>query len=159
MKYFSDLPTVIFFSTLPKTDIYFIILYRHILYFGLKYPNNGRYLITWLRLPSCLRSFNRKKNILQLSCKPDTFCFISGSDTGIFERTARRLSLKARKSSGSKSTQVVTPPSSPDVKSRKQWPRLYLGYSINRAWIKIIYVSWKVTKNSPMSPALFRILN
>lgn len=48
-------------------------------------------------------------------------CFIAAgsSDTGIFERTAKRLSLNRRKVS--KTSQHQTPPESPEARSKKSW--------------------------------------
>ena len=50
---------------------------------------------------------------------PDVIIYFTAgsSDTGIFERTARRLSLNRRKAS--KSSQHQTPPESPEARSKK----------------------------------------
>lgn len=50
------------------------------------------------------------------------FFTAGSSDTGIFERTARRLSLNRRKASKSSSTsQHQTPPESPEARTKKSW--------------------------------------
>lgn len=50
---------------------------------------------------------------------PDVMIYFTAgsSDTGIFERTARRLSLNRRKAS--KSSQHQTPPESPEARNKK----------------------------------------
>lgn len=47
------------------------------------------------------------------------FIAAGSSDTGIFERTAKRLSLNRRKAS--KTSQHQTPPESPEARSKKSW--------------------------------------
>lgn len=55
--------------------------------------------------------------LLRLISSHVFFIAAGSSDTGIFERTAKRLSLNRRKAS--KTSQHQTPPESPEARSKK----------------------------------------